>query len=337
MTRATFAAALAGFLLAACTPGGVQDPAAAGTTPDTALAADARPFPANTLEIVEVLAADSMQGRRSGTGGNAMARAFLETEMAARGLRPHAESYEHRFSFAGREGETVEGVNLIARIPGTLGSGPVLVVTAHYDHVGTRGEDIYNGADDNASGVAGTLAVADHFMANPPLHDVVIALLDAEEMGLQGARAFLADGIVEPGRIGLNVNFDMLSKNDRNELYAAGAFHTPALEPLLLAIADDAPVMLKLGHDDPALGPDDWTNQSDHGPFHAAGVPFVYFGVEDHPEYHQPTDVYETIPQDFFLRAVDTVVMATDRLDKQLGLIAGEAGSTGSGSSENEP
>lgn len=321
MKRTALATALAGLFLAACAPG-ATDPASADSAPDIAAPAEALPDLANTLEIVQVLAADEMQGRRSGTEGNAMARAFLEAEMAARGLAPYAESYAHNFSFTRNEGETVEGVNLIARIPGTLGSGQVLVVTAHYDHVGTRGEDIYNGADDNASGVAGALAVADHFMANPPLHDVVIALLDAEEMGLQGARAFIADGIVEPGLIGLNVNFDMLSKNDRNELYAAGAYHTPALEPVLLAIAEDAPVTLKLGHDDPALGLDDWTNQSDQGPFHSAGVPFVYFGVENHPDFHEPTDVYETIPQDFFLRAIDTVVMATDRLDKQLGVIA---------------
>jgi hypothetical protein len=80
------------------------------------------------------------------------------------------------------------------------------------------------------------------------------------------------------------------------------------------------PVSLKLGHD---TGPDDsfdnWTYQSDHGVFAKAGIPWVYFGVEDHPEYHKPTDDFATVPQDFFLKAVQTVVMAARRFDDQLG------------------
>jgi len=121
----------------------------------------------------------------------------------------------------------------------------------------------------------------------------------------------------------------MLSKNDKNELYAAGAFHRPFLEPMLNAVAAEAPVSLKLGHDDPALGSDDWTQQSDHGPFHEAGIPFVYFGVEDHEDYHQPSDDFETVPQDFFLRAIETVVMATETFDAELATIS-EATNTGS-------
>jgi Zn-dependent M28 family amino/carboxypeptidase len=56
---------------------------------------------------------------------------------------------------------------------------------------------------------------------------------------------------------------------------------------------------------------------SDHGPFHAAGVPFVYFGVEDHPDYHRASDTFETINQRFFLDAVETVKQAILRFDAQ--------------------
>lgn len=272
------------------------------------------------LEIVRILSADNMDGRQTGTEGNLKARDFLRQQMSARGLPIQ----EHAFTFSGRDGQTRDGLNLLTRIEGET-DGPVMVVTAHYDHVGARDGQIYNGADDNASGVAGALAVADHFLTERPEYDVVIALLDAEEMGLQGARALVADGLPGGGAIVLNMNFDMLSKNTRNELYAAGARHRPFLEPMLNAVAAKAPIFLKLGHDDPALGSDDWTFQSDHGPFHQAGIPFVYFGVEDHPDYHQPTDIFDTIPQDFFLQSIETVVMAAEHFDTHLGEIAAQS------------
>lgn len=275
------------------------------------------------LEITRVLAADDMEGREAGTAGGEKAREWLLVQMRARPFELVVEDFQHVFEFAPRIDEpTITGVNLIGLIPGTsVGEGPLMVVTAHYDHVGVRGGEVFNGADDNASGVAGALAIADHFFANPPEHDVVIALLDAEEKGLRGAYAMMEDEIIEQDRIALNVNLDMLSKNDMRELYAAGSYHTPSLRPLLDDLALNVPVVLKQGHDRPELGFDDWTLQSDHGVFHRVGIPFVYFGVEDHPDYHQPTDVYETIPEAFFVDSVRTVVAAAEVFDAELSSI----------------
>ena len=114
----------------------------------------------------------------------------------------------------------------------------------------------------------------------------------------------------------------MVSRSDKNELYAAGAFRTPALRPYLEQIAVSAPVTLKLGHDDPALGRDDWTTQSDHMAFHQIGKPWVYFGVEDHPDYHRPTDDFGAIPQDFFRRSAATVEQAVRVFDQNLDSMA---------------
>jgi hypothetical protein len=84
-------------------------------------------------------------------------------------------------------------------------------------------------------------------------------------------------------------------------------------------VAAAAPVKLRLGHDAPGLPPgDDWTHSSDHGPFHASGIPFVYFGVEDHPDYHKPTDDVERIEPGFYVRAVSTVLSAVNALDAAL-------------------
>jgi len=144
-------------------------------------------------------------------------------------------------------------------------------------------------------------------------------VVDAEEGGLRGAHAFVANPPVPLSTIALNINFDMLSKNPKNELYASGAAAFPALKPILDKVAATAPVSLKLGHDTDADGAqNNWTTQSDHYAFAAKGVPWVYFGVEDHPEYHKSTDDFATIPQDFFKRSVATVVAASLALEQDL-------------------
>lgn len=266
------------------------------------------------VEDVRVLSADDMQGRLAGSPGGAKARAYVEGRMKAIGLTV----VEQPFSFS-KEGVDVTGVNLIARIEGARKDGPVMVVTAHYDHLGVRNGEIYNGADDNASGVAALLAVAEAFKAKPPKHTVYIVALDGEEMGLRGARAFVESPPVPLDRVALNVNFDMLAKNARGELYAAGGSANPWVKARLDAVAAIAPVTLKQGHD---TGPDDsfdnWTYQSDHGVFAKAGVAWVYFGVEDHPEYHKPTDDFDTVPLPFFRNAVTTAVHATWLFDRDL-------------------
>jgi len=291
--------------------------------------AHAAPKPgAHALDDVRILSADDMEGRGVGTPGGAKARAYIVKRFGQIGLRPQGKAFERPFTFKPKVfGKDVTGVNLVARIEGTSSSDKVLVVSAHYDHLGVRKGQVYNGADDNASGIAGLLAVAEAFKARPPRHTVLIVAFDAEESGLKGAKAFVADPPAPLAKIGLNVNFDMISKNAKGQLYASGAGPQPWLKPVLEGVARTAPVKLLLGHDTDALGKhDNWTAQSDQGAFAEKGVPWVYFGVEDHPEYHQPTDDFATVPQDFFRRAVATVVTATRALDDDLDGISRAAG-----------
>lgn len=295
----------------------------------SAAPAHAAPRPgAHALDDVRILSADDMEGRGVGTPGGAKARAYIVKRFGQIGLRPQGATFERPFTFKPKIfGKEVAGVNLVARIEGTSSSDKVLVVSAHYDHLGVRRGQVYNGADDNASGIAGLLAVAEAFKARPPRHTVLIVAFDAEESGLKGAKAFVADPPVPLARIGLNVNFDMLSKNAKGQLYVSGAGPQPYLKPVLDGVARTAPVKLLLGHDTDAQGKENnWTAQSDQGAFAEKGVPWVYFGVEDHPEYHQPTDDFATVPQDFFKRAVATVVTATRALDDDLDGIGRAAG-----------
>ncbi|RNC84816.1 MAG: M28 family peptidase [Balneola sp.] len=266
------------------------------------------------IEDLRILSSDEMQGRLVGTEGNAKARAYLVERFEEMGVPAFRDNYEHPFSIERRNGQMVDGINVIGMIEGETDS--VIVVGAHYDHLGVSEGLIYNGADDNASGTAGLLAIAGYFMKTKPNHTLVFAAYDAEEGGLNGARAFVRDSVFLQ-KVVLKVNMDMISQNTANELYVAGTYHYPWLKPILEEI-ETGDVQLLFGHDSPDLGYNDWTMASDHGPFHAKGIPFVYFGVEDHEHYHESTDEFETIPQEFYKKSVQTILNAVIALDQSL-------------------
>jgi Zn-dependent M28 family amino/carboxypeptidase len=296
--------------LAACAP-----PALEVEPRITASAIDS----ARLMHDIGVLAHDSMEGRLVGTPGNARARTFLERSFSEIGLRPLGTEYSHAFTFE-RQQRQITGFNVLGYVPGTSYPDRYIVVTAHYDHLGVRDGEIFNGADDNASGTAGMLALARHFMAAPTRHTLIFAALDAEEGGLHGARAFVANPPVDRAGIVLNVNLDMVGRNDAGELYVAGTHHYPHLLPIVQRAIDQAEVTLIPGHDtpNPENPTDDWTMASDHAAFHLVGIPFLYFGVEDHPDYHRPTDTLEGIQPGFFTRAVRTVLTSLRLLDESL-------------------
>ena len=277
------------------------------------------------MQAVQTLAAADMAGRQTGTPGNAKARSWIVEQFRAAGLQPlSGQTFEMPFSFerggnAQAPATQMQGVNIagICRGSGAKDNG-ALVLTAHYDHLGIRDGATYFGADDNASGTAVLLALARHCQRSPWLHDAIFVAFDAEEMGLQGARAFVKAIPIPSNRtMAINLNFDMVARGDKNELYIAGTSHRPALKPILEPVATRAKIKVLFGHDSGG-GHNDWTTQSDHGAFHQAGIPFLYFGVEDHPDYHKPTDTADKINGAFFLQAALTILDAVTTIDRAL-------------------
>jgi Zn-dependent M28 family amino/carboxypeptidase len=199
-----------------------------------------------------------------------------------------------------------------------------IVLSAHFDHLPPRGDTIFNGADDNASGTGALLALAHYFSRNQPRTSIVFAAFDAEERGLQGARAFVANPPVPLDSIVMNVNLDMVGRNDAGELYVTGTLHYPYLKAYIERVQPTAYVKLLMGHDQVPPGgraSDNWTSASDHGAFHSAGIPFLYFGVEDHPDYHRHTDEFERLQPGFYVRAMETVLDAILLLDADANII----------------
>ena len=293
--------------------------------PDAFVTADS----ARILQDLQTLSHDSMEGRRTGTPGGVRAREYVLASFRETGLQGPPAGYVQPFEVRNRRDTTqvAEGANVVGYVPGTDPAAGAIVLTAHYDHLGirapragspdeARGDSLFNGADDNASGTVGIMAMARYFAVHPPRHTVVFAALDAEESGSRGARDFVARGW--PEHIVLNVNLDMIARSD-SILWVAGPFHYPQLRTILEKVEGRPPVVFSFGHDQPGVeGMDDWTRSSDHSAFHAQGIPFIYFGVEDHPDYHRASDEFEKVDPAFFLNAVRAVLAATLALDAEV-------------------
>ena len=268
------------------------------------------------MSDLRFLSHDAFKGRVAGSPENAIAREFIANRYTDLGLEKFGGTYYDKFKLKRRNKE-VDGTNVVGFIKGTKSPDKYIVITAHFDHLGVRRDQIYNGADDNASGTVVLMAMADYFKRKRPQHSLIFAALDAEEGGLDGARHFVSDLPVEKSKVVLNVNLDMVSRADKNELYAAGTYHYPNLKPILEKVAKKSKVKLLFGHDRPQDGPNDWTNQSDHAAFHRAKIPFIYFGVEDHPDYHKPTDDFEKVNEATFMNCAETILMSVKALDKK--------------------
>jgi Zn-dependent M28 family amino/carboxypeptidase len=286
---------------------------------------------ARLLDDVRILASSEFGGRGTGSDGSRKAQAFLQERFEALALKPFGAAYAEPFSFTHHSVEPPAtparpiataypaAVNYVGYIAGSARPERFIVVSAHYDHLGIREGKLYPGADDNASGVAAMLAIAAWFKDHPPRHSIVFAAFDGEELGLEGARAFLAALPFPKAQLALNLNLDMVSHNDINQINVAGASYSPALTPLVAQAASRSTVGVRFGHDRPQLpAGEDWTGASDHGPFHEAGVPFLYFGVEDHADYHAPSDTFEHINQRFFTSVAKLLVDVAATLDAGL-------------------
>ena len=311
----------AGLLAAACSSPSAPDPAATETATATHAYTARFHDSARALSALETLSYDEFEGRKTGEPGNLRAREWIISQLEARGVDPLlADGFEAPFETAsfseGREG--VSGTNLLAIINDEPGS-PVIVMSAHYDHVDMGEDGIYNGADDNASGVAALLEAISWFQQNAPETTLVFAFFDAEEMGIAGSAAFVHDLPEQIGdRLAFNLNLDMVSRADKGEIFAVGTYHYPELVPLIDAVAAETPLTLSKGHDSPEWGNQDWSTLSDHAPFLRAGVPIIYLGVEDHADYHKVTDTFDKVDPNTFARSVDTVLMVAEAIDEHV-------------------
>ncbi|MBM3998787.1 MAG: M20/M25/M40 family metallo-hydrolase [Planctomycetes bacterium] len=237
---------------------------------------------------VDVLADDMFEGRAAGTRGGHAAGAYLATFLKEQDLDGGGDrgSFFQPFQGACR--------NVLGLIPG---SDPILrhevvLVGAHYDHVGYGSARnsfgptgyIHNGADDNASGVAGLLELIDGFvkLGERPRRSILFAFWDGEEQGLLGSQHWVSHPTIELDRVVFAVNVDMIGRLRESKVEVCGSRTGFALRRLVSRANRDAALVVDFN----------WEIQanSDHYTFIMNRVPTVMFHTGLHGDYHRPSD-----------------------------------------------
>ncbi|MFM8802968.1 MAG: M20/M25/M40 family metallo-hydrolase [Planctomycetia bacterium] len=270
---------------------------AAGTGPaavaaEMMAAARASIQAADARRHVSALADDTLEGREGGSRGGRAAGSYIVSHLEKLGLEPAGDNGSWYQQFGG-----MRNILAIARGSDPAVANELIVVGAHNDHVGygNAGNSygpfgfVHNGADDNASGVAGLIEMAEAMQHLParPRRPILFAFWDGEEKGLLGSYHFVRvrPALVAPLSIVFAVNMDMIGRLRGERLEVYGARTSEGLRAAVFRSNNRpgaAPLELAF----------DWAieEDSDHYPFIAAKIPTVMFHTGLHDQYHRPSD-----------------------------------------------
>ena len=201
----------------------------------------------------------------------------------------------------------INGRNVIGVIPGSDLSEEYLLITAHYDHIGKKGKDINNGADDNASGTSTVLEIADAFFGayksgHGPRRTVVCMLVTGEEKGLLGSRYYVNNPTFPLDQSIANINIDMVGRlhkdylNNPNYIYIIGSDRLSSELHQINEATNQRYSQLTLDYKyNSEKDPNRFYYRSDHYNFAKNGIPAIFFFNGTHEDYHRPTDTAEKI------------------------------------------
>lgn len=264
---------------------------------------------------INFLASDELQGREAGFHGSRVTSEYIVSLLQWMGVSPLADSYFQPFdayrkerqkkgrlevhpdSIAKLKQEVHQKLtmrNVLGMIPGK-NTKEYVIVGAHFDHLGIDpvldGDQIYNGADDNASGVSAVLQIARAFLASgqQPERNVIVAFGDGEEKGLLGSKYFVQT-CPFLSQIKGYLNFDMIGRNNKPQQPKQVVYFYTAAHPGFgdWLKEDIRKYGLQLEPDYRA-----WENPiggSDNGSFAKVGIPIIWYHTDGHPDYHQPSD-----------------------------------------------
>lgn len=251
---------------------------------------------------VQYLAGPQLEGRGAGRGKK-LAAEYVRRRFEELHLQPlfAGEFFQELPGSKGDDGQaTVLGRNIGACLPG---SDPrlkdeVVILSAHYDHLGIRGNRMFPGADDNASSVAMLLEAARRFseLRPAPKRTLVFLSCDLEENMLWGSRWFVAHPPWPLERVKLFVTSEMIGRTlgdlPLETIFVLGSEHAVGLKAIVDGIK--VPTGPKVAH----LGIDLVGTRSDYGPFWNEKIPFLFFSGGQHPDYHQPSDTADRLDYD---------------------------------------
>ena len=263
------------------------------------------------------LAADNMEGRQSGTPGIEKAAVYIENEFKKIGLSTFGglESYRQTFTFKNRKSkDDIISSNIIGVLEGKSKKDEYVIISAHYDHLGMKksgvGDLIYNGANDDASGVTGVLALAAYFKKVGTERTIIFAAFTAEEMGLIGSTYFGKE--IDAVKFVAGINLEMIGK-------------TPSFGPNTAWLtgferSDFGKIIQKnLKGSGYQLFPDPYKNfnlffRSDNASLARLGVPSHTFSttpIDIDPDYHQVSDEASTLNITVITQTIQAVAIGT--------------------------
>jgi Zn-dependent M28 family amino/carboxypeptidase len=282
---------------------------------------------------INYLASDDMNGRETGTAEEAKAANYIADLFRDYGLEPAGErdTYFQEFTVnmsvlenphaTDGDSETKKRLskNVAAMLQGTSDSEELIIIGAHYDHLGlgefgslsSSDSTIHNGADDNASGTAGLLELAEYFSENRIETDLLFLAFSGEEMGLLGSQHFVENPTVDLDNSLAMINMDMIGRMNNDRLMIFGVATTAEWESILTEANTDS---LDLN-----LVPDG-TGASDHTSFYYADIPVLHYFTDTHADYHRPSDDSEWINAEGQARVLwhlSRVIGQLDMMDKE--------------------
>ena len=258
-----------------------------------------------------IVASDEMEGRDTGSEGQKKAGKYLIEQYQKMGVS-HPKSMSSYYqtipteALMGRRGSLPESENILAFIEGSEKPQEIIVVSAHYDHVGMSNGEIYNGADDDGSGTVALLEMAQAFQlakksGNGPKRSILFLHVTGEEHGLLGSKYYADHPIFPMANTVANLNIDMIGRCDpgncgKDYVYVIGSEMLSTDLKKINEAANKQTVNLELNYkyDDPN-DKDRLYYRSDHYNFAKNGIPVIFYFDGIHEDYHKPSDTPDKI------------------------------------------
>ena len=271
---------------------------------------------------IYTLSNDSMQGRKAGTNGIEKAAKYIESEFKRIGLKSfNSDSFRQEFRFVNPRSSNSELLilsNVIGLLEGSKMKNEYVIISAHYDHLGKKdvgeGDLIFNGANDNASGVAAVLMLAEYFKkANINKRSLLFVAFTAEEMGLVGSNYF--GKTISPDSIIAGINIEMIGKESPfgpNSAWLTG-FERSNFGTI---------IQKNLSGSNYKLHPDPYKNyrlffRSDNASLARLGIPAHTFStspMDKDLDYHKVTDEARTLNIETITQTIKAIAIGTESI-----------------------
>lgn len=263
-----------------------------------------------------IVASDEMEGRDTGSKGQKKAGEYLINHYKGNKIpypKGAKEYYQHipaAFFVKPFSPKLPDSENIWAFIEGSEKPEEIIVISAHYDHVGMKNGEVYNGADDDGSGTVALLEIAQAFnMAKKdghgPKRSILILHVTGEEHGLHGSRYYSENPLFPLKNTVANINIDMIGRRDtdhpntNNYIYVIGADRLSTDLHTITEAANKKYTNLDLDYKYNDLNdPNRFYYRSDHYNFAKNGIPSVFFFNGVHEDYHKPGDTPDKIEYD---------------------------------------